>query len=190
LKDSEEKVTGAIETLQDITDRKTGRGGADPRASLFAACDRHGTGFICVKREDGRYALVNKALADAYGTTVADSGRQDGHRLQGTTPGIGRFPGDDLDVIRRRETKTIPEEQITYADGTIHWLSTTKIPLVMPDRTCSQLLAVAYRHHGAQAGRGSPAESEKRLRAFTLAIPDVALVVDEDGRYVDNADFC
>ncbi|HIJ88752.1 MAG TPA: PAS domain S-box protein [Desulfuromonadales bacterium] len=99
--------------------------------------------FICVKTLEGPYALANKALANAYGTTVEIlEGHQDSD-FSPTEEQIKTFREDDLKVIVGRETILIPEEKITYADGSIHWLTTTKIPMFESDGSCSKLLAVA-----------------------------------------------
>lgn len=98
--------------------------------------------FVCVKTEDGRFALANKCLADAYGSTVSGvEGKRDSD-FSPTPDEVEHFLADDLDVIRNQKTKRIPEEEITFADGTVHCLSTIKVPLVQSDGTCGQLLCI------------------------------------------------
>jgi PAS domain S-box-containing protein len=99
--------------------------------------------FICVKTEAGPYALANKSLAKAYGTIVSDVEGKSDLDFSPTPEEAAAFRKDDLEVIHSQKTKTIAEELITYADGTIHWLSTTKIPILDPDASCSKVLAVA-----------------------------------------------
>ncbi len=53
------------------------------------------------------------------------------------------FYQDDLDVINNRKPKRIPEEKVTHADGSVHWYSTVKIPLLDDDDSCNKLLGVA-----------------------------------------------
>ena len=98
--------------------------------------------FVCVKTEDGRFALANKCLADAYGSTVPGvEGKRDSD-FSPTSKEVAHFLQDDLDVIRNKKTKKIEEEEITYADGTVHYLSTIKVPLVQPDGRCDKLLCI------------------------------------------------
>ena len=53
------------------------------------------------------------------------------------------FYQDDLDVLNTCLPKHIPEEKVTHADGSIHWYSTVKIPLIDSDNNCNKLLGVA-----------------------------------------------
>jgi PAS domain S-box-containing protein len=99
--------------------------------------------FICVKTAAGPYALANESLAKAYGTTVSSVEGKSDLDFSPTPEEAAAFRKDDLEVINGRLTKTIAEEPITYADGTVHWYSTTKIPIIDPDRSCSNVLVVA-----------------------------------------------
>ncbi|HOW52005.1 MAG TPA: PAS domain-containing protein [bacterium] len=84
--------------------------------------------FIFAKNRDSRFILVNKAVADNYGTTVeALTGKSDVDF--GATPAeVEHFRADDQAVIDSGKAKLIPEEPITDATGKIHLLSTVKIP--------------------------------------------------------------
>jgi PAS domain S-box-containing protein len=99
--------------------------------------------FICVKTEAGNYALANESLAKAYGTTVSGVEGKSDLDFSPTPEEAAAFRKDDLDVIHSRQTKTIAEEPITFEDGTVHWYSTTKIPVIDPDDSCSKVLVVA-----------------------------------------------
>jgi PAS domain S-box-containing protein len=99
--------------------------------------------FVCVKTEAGPYALANASLARAYGTTVSGVEGKTDRDFSPTPEEESAFRKDDLEVIHGRRIKTIAEEPITYADGTVHWYSTTKIPIIDPDGSCSQVLVVA-----------------------------------------------
>ena len=86
--------------------------------------------FIFAKDVNGHFILVNRALAEAYGTTV--------ERLTGATDAdfahsddeVRHFREDDLAVIHSGRPKIIPEEVITDSSGQTRILSTTKIPFV------------------------------------------------------------
>jgi PAS domain S-box-containing protein len=99
--------------------------------------------FICVKTEAGPYALANESLAKAYGTAVSAVEGKSDLDFSPTPEEAAAFRKDDLEVIHGQRTKTIAEEPITYADGTVHWYSTTKIPIIDPDGSCSKALVVA-----------------------------------------------
>ena len=99
--------------------------------------------FIAVKGINGEFLLANKSLADAYGTTVIDLEGKSDLDFSATKEQIEAFKKDDLDVIINKELKLIPEEIITYSDGSEHYLSTNKIPLIDKDGKCDKLLVVA-----------------------------------------------
>lgn len=99
-------------------------------------------GFICVKHLDGRFILVNKTLAEAYGVTSEDlTGKSHADFIRNPRE-TEQFLRDDREVIEQMREKIIPELKMTFANGQEHWLATIKIPLKEDDGGCSQLLAV------------------------------------------------
>jgi PAS domain S-box-containing protein len=130
-------------TEKDITERKRMEESlATERRFLRQVIDTV-PAFICVKTEAGPYALANASLAKAYGTSVSGVEGKSDLDFSPTPEEAAAFRKDDLDVIHSRRTKTIAEEPITYEDGTVHWYSTTKIPVIDPDDSCSKVLVVA-----------------------------------------------
>lgn len=86
--------------------------------------------FIFAKDRDGRFTLVNKAFADAYGTTVDQLiGRTDAD-LNRNTGEVASFLNKDRDVIEHLQDQFIPEERIIDATGAIRWLQTVKRPIL------------------------------------------------------------
>jgi two-component system, cell cycle sensor histidine kinase and response regulator CckA len=99
--------------------------------------------FIFAKDRDGRFTLVNHAVAEAYGTTVEDLlGKTDADFNQNGEE-IAHFRRDDLEVIETRTERFIPEEAITDASGNVRWLQTIKRPMVAVDGSVTQMLGVA-----------------------------------------------
>ncbi|NCC88004.1 MAG: PAS domain S-box protein, partial [Clostridia bacterium] len=99
--------------------------------------------FFTFTKSDGTFELANKALCNAYGTTTE---ALEGHRDSEFNPQDGEvenFMKNDIGVISGKKMVIIPEEKITYADGSEHWLSTIKVPLIEQDGSCDKLLAVA-----------------------------------------------
>ena len=86
--------------------------------------------FIFAKDREGKFTLVNKALADAYGAEVDDLiGKSDGD-FNDNEIEVEHFRSDDLEVINSQEKKFIPEEVITDSEGNVRYLQTVKIPVV------------------------------------------------------------
>ena len=84
--------------------------------------------YIFAKDHDGRFLIVNRAVAELNGTTVE-------HMLAGTVESVARSPEDarrylaeDREVIRSGRPTVIAEEVMSDANGTPHFVQTTKIP--------------------------------------------------------------
>lgn len=99
--------------------------------------------FIFAKDRDGRFTLVNQAVADAYGVTVEElTGKTDAH-FNPVTAEVEHFRNDDLEVMERRKEKLITEERLTDAHGRVRYLQTVKRPIVDGDGIARQVLGVA-----------------------------------------------
>ncbi len=94
---------------------------------------------------------------------------------------MARCRRDDLEVIATRKAKRIPEEPVTYADGTTHWLTTTKVPLIRADGRCDRLLAVATEITERMQMEEALRISEERLRRTLDAAQTVAWEGDLQG---------
>ena len=128
LRDAAGAIRGTVGIAVDVTDlRRTDRALRESEARLRQVINLvpH---FIFAKDEEGRFLLANRAVADAYGTTVD---RLIGHTDSEYTRSeeeARHFREDDLRVMRSGDRKVVPEEPITDARGRVRWLQTTKIP--------------------------------------------------------------
>ena len=84
--------------------------------------------FIFAKDIEGHFILVNRSVAQAYGTTVEGLVGKTDADFNGSKEEVDHFRQDDLEVIKSGKEKFIPEEIITNAQGQTRVLSTTKIP--------------------------------------------------------------
>jgi PAS domain S-box-containing protein len=100
--------------------------------------------LIFVKDWDGRFVLVNRAMAEIYDTTV--------DRLIGKTDGdfnsnaeeVAHFLRDDREVMSSGRPKLISEEPVTSPlTHETRWFQTIKVPLQMPGGATPTLLGVA-----------------------------------------------
>jgi PAS domain S-box-containing protein len=99
--------------------------------------------FIFAKDREGRFTLVNRAVADAYGTSVENLLGKTDADFNPNPSEVEQFRRVDLQVIDTRASATIPEEQITDAQGNVRWLETVKRAIPSPDGGDTQVLGVA-----------------------------------------------
>jgi diguanylate cyclase (GGDEF)-like protein/PAS domain S-box-containing protein len=149
--------------------------------------------LIFVKDEEGRFGLVNRALADLYDCSVEEMlGRTDAE-LNPNVEETDHFRRDDLEVMTTGRPKFIAEEPITDArTGARRYLETTKIPLGPIGTPARRVLGVAtdvtQRRELQEARERANAEllrTTSLVRATFESAADGILVVDLEGRIVD-----
>jgi two-component system sensor histidine kinase/response regulator len=99
--------------------------------------------FIFAKDRKGRFTLANRALADAYGTTVENLLGKTDADFSSSVEEAEAFRRDDLQVMNSKTEKFIPEEAFTDKNGALHWLQVIKIPMLSADGEGRQILGVA-----------------------------------------------
>ncbi len=128
--------------------------------------------FVFAKDREGRFLLVNRAVAEAYGTTVEElTGRTDADFARSQEE-VRHFRTDDLEVIESGRPKVIPEERITDARGQVRWLQTVKIPFTTAGSGLPAVLGVATdiseRRHAEERLRASEEQlrHDQKMRAI------------------------
>ncbi len=86
--------------------------------------------FIFAKDREGQFTLVNKAVADAYGTTVNELIGKTDADFNPNRDEVEFFRQKDLEVMDSLQERFIPEEVITDAEGKTRWLQTVKRPIL------------------------------------------------------------
>jgi PAS domain S-box-containing protein len=99
--------------------------------------------LIFVKDWEGKFTLVNQALADLYGTTVEDLIGKTDADFNPDSVEVEQFLAADRTVMTTLEEKIIPEESVTSPTGAIRWFQTIKKPLIAADGQARQILGVA-----------------------------------------------
>lgn len=130
LIDESGRVIGVASLVEDITERvKAERELSDQKEFLRAVIDTD-PNFVFAKDWDGRFTLVNKAVAENYNTTKENLiGKTDADFNPNITE-IEHFLFDDREVISTGKTKFIPEEMVTNSvTGETRWYQTIKVPL-------------------------------------------------------------
>ena len=126
--------------------------------------------FIFAKDTDGHFILANDAVATVYGTTVSSLlGKSDSDFAQSKEE-VDQFRKDDLEVIEKKKTKVIKEEQITDATGNLRYLHTTKIPFVFADSTLPAILGVSTDITERKMAESQLQEAYERTRELSVRL--------------------
>jgi len=134
--------------------------------------------FIFAKDRDGRFILVNRALAEAYGTTVEGIiGRTDADFARSAEE-ARHFRRDDLEVIESGRPKVIPMEPITDADGRVRLLQTTKIPFSETTSALPSVLGVAIDITDLKRVEEALRASEQTFRQFADSVDEIFWISD------------
>ena len=139
--------------------------------------------FIFAKDREGRFTLVNKAVADAYGTTVENLiGKKDSD-FNPNLEEVEHFRNDDLEVMDRLIDKIVPEESITDANGNVRWLQTVKRAILDGENRSNEVLGVSTditeRKRIEEELRHAHDELEKRVRMRTAQLEKANKVKSE-----------
>ena len=141
--DEHGSVLGGFGTTEDITDIKSSQEALQQERALLSQVIDAVPSMIFVKDSEGRFLLGNQALAACYGTNPESLLGSTDKDFNPNVDEVIHFSQDDLNVLNSCLPKHIPEEKVTHADGSVHWYSTVKIPLIDSDNNCNKLLGVA-----------------------------------------------
>jgi PAS domain S-box-containing protein len=146
VKETKMQYNGSIAvigTLQDITERKKAEDELNRQREYLRAVIDTDPNFVFAKDWKGRFTLVNKAVADVYGTTVDElTGKSDAD-FNPNADEVEHFLNDDREVISTQKPKFIAEEKVTNSTtGESRWYQTIKVPLKAVDGSV-QVLGVS-----------------------------------------------
>ena len=137
------EIVGRVWSFRDISDRRRAQAAlrqSEERLRQIIDTVPH---FIFAKDVEGRFILVNRAVAEAYGTTVeALLGKADADFAKSEVE-VRRFRDADNAAIHSGKPLHIPEEQITTAKGEVRWLETVKIPFTFSGTEALGMLGVS-----------------------------------------------
>jgi PAS domain S-box-containing protein len=142
LRDPEDRIIGLVGIGMDITRvKRTEEELFRERTFLRTVIDTS-PNLVCVKKADGTFALVNQALADAYGCTPDEMIGKKDTEFDRPPKEIERLVESDREVIAHQAPRIIPEEKITFTDGKERWFTALKSPLRETDGPSDKILCV------------------------------------------------
>ena len=134
---------GYIGTAIDITERKRSAEALEKERSFLRQLLDIDPNFIFAKDREGRFTLANKAVADAYGTTVENLIGKTDADFNSNRDEIEFFQRLDLEVIDTLQERFIPEERLTDVHGKVRWVQTVKRPIRALDGSGTQVLGAS-----------------------------------------------
>jgi len=124
---------------------------------------------IFVKDAEGRYVLVNRAIAQLYGLSeeqmLGKSDQELAHEGYLKPEEAARFAADDAKVLSTQHPKYILEEPFTGRDGVQRWFQVYKVPLDL-EGEATQVLGVAVDISESRQARKRETHFRKRLRTL------------------------
>lgn len=150
---------------------------AEQRSFLRQVIDLNPS-FVFAKDCEGRFTLVNQAVADAYGTSVETLLGKTDADFNPNQEEAESFRRDDLEVVKTLKEKFIPEEVITDVKGQVRWLQTIKRPIVSPDGKTNQMLGIATDITARKEAESALRRSEERFRQIAENIREVFWITE------------
>ncbi|HCF26614.1 MAG TPA: hypothetical protein DEV81_05275 [Cyanobacteria bacterium UBA11049] len=137
--------------------------------------------LIFVKNWDGKFMLVNQALANIYGTTVEDLVGKSDADFNPNQAEVEHFLQIDQQVISTLQPQAISEETITTSTGEARWLQTIKKPLVSENGQPHYVLGVATDITARKQAETNLRESEQKYRSVVNSLKEVIFQTDTVG---------
>jgi PAS domain S-box-containing protein len=128
IRDLRGKPLRTMATIEDITERKLGEEALRESEGQLRQIIDLVPHMIFVKDWNGRYILVNQAVADGYRTTVSALTGKSHSEFHPDEDELRRMLQDDREVMEKGDTKFIKEEAYTDVQGQVRYLQTTKVP--------------------------------------------------------------
>ena len=174
----EKNLTKVLVSIVDITDRKNVEKILllkEERLRQIIDLVPH---FIFAKDLEGRFILVNQAVAKNYGTTVQGLIGKTDADFSKEPQEVEHFIEDDLEVIRTGKPKLIPEESITNAQGQTRFLSTVKIPFTASGIASPCILGVAVDITDYKFAQEALSASQHFVDSILNSTPNLIYVFD------------
>ncbi len=130
LIDDNDVVIGVASLVEEITERVKAEELLKQQREYLRTVIDTDPNFVFAKDWDGRFTLVNKAVAENYGTSSESLIGKTDADFNTNIDEVEHFLNYDREVIRTGEPKFISEEKVTNSiSGETKWYQTIKVPL-------------------------------------------------------------
>nr|WP_254449346.1 PAS domain S-box protein [Anabaena sp. UHCC 0253] len=137
------EVYRVVGIAEDITNSKETTVALEQSQNFLRQVIDTNPNLIFVKDWEGRYVLVNQALADIYGTTVENFIGKTDADFNPNLNEVAYFKLINQQVMTTLQPYTIPERMIISATGETRYFQIIKSPLIAADGKAYQLLGVS-----------------------------------------------
>lgn len=132
-----------VQLLQEVSEREKAEKMLRQQRQFLRQVLDINPSYIFAKDRNGRFTLVNQAIANAYQTSPQNMIGKTDADFNPDKERVQDFRRDDLAVMDSLEDKFIPEEPTTVAaTGALRWLQTLKRPIVDENGRANQVLVV------------------------------------------------
>lgn len=142
--------------------------------------------MIFAKDWQGRFLLVNKAMADSYGMTAEQLTGRKQMAVHPSHDEVVRFLIDDHDVMKNGQAKFISEESYLDAHGKRRFLQAAKIPFITSRAKKQAILGIAIDITELKEKEQAHHHSEEKFSTSFMASPDLIVISTfNDGTILD-----
>ncbi|HBL60091.1 MAG TPA: hypothetical protein DDZ80_16975 [Cyanobacteria bacterium UBA8803] len=138
--------------------------------------------LILVKDREGKFILVNQALANIYGTTVEDLIGKTDADFNPNPIEVQNYLQADRQVMDTLKPQIIAEETVSSVTGETRWFQTIKAPLRSPDGSADRVLVVATDITERKQAEVALCQSEAKWRSLIQNSSDVVTIVDANNQ--------
>lgn len=136
--------------------------------------------YIFIKDRQGRFTLVNRAMAEGYSLSVEDMiGRTDAD-IGVPLESADRYQEADWRVMDELEEVFIPEEANFNAQGQVRWMQTVKRPMLDLEGNCNLVLGVSFDVTERK-------ESELELKEYATKLAQINQELDQQQQELSRA---
>ena len=171
---------------KDVTEKQASEKALKESEALLRRVIDNTPASIFIKDDKGKYLLVNREFSQFYGMDpedivgISESEFLKDHHIEDEK--IKKYLKDDIDVVKHRKIKRIPEDCIASpVTNKKYWFQTVKAPLELKNNP-NCILGVAVDITDRKMAEESVKESEKKYRQLADMLPQVVFECDNEGK--------